>query len=164
MKLNPRELEVLKILHENERALTSTEIVNSGEELTQSTVQAVLRKLLAAELVEVQGVTHSGNVLSRTFGAYIQVQRSIDREVFGGYQKFSFHYRQDGHTCGDDGTGRGWSQERGRTGQDDQVPDRFEKESQVVCAITIHSNGKGPDTLKVSGPFCGFGTVTSCCP
>ena len=68
MKLNPRELEVLKILLESERALTSTEIVNSGEELTQSTVQAVLRKLLAAELVEVQGVTHSGNVLSRTFG------------------------------------------------------------------------------------------------
>ena len=40
MKLNPRELEVLKILHESERALTSTEIVNSGAELTQSTVQA----------------------------------------------------------------------------------------------------------------------------
>lgn len=38
MKLNPRELEVLKILLESERALTSTEIVNSGEELTQSTV------------------------------------------------------------------------------------------------------------------------------
>lgn len=69
MKLNPRELEVLKILHESDRALTSTEIVNSGEELTQSTVQAVLRKMLAAELVEVKGVTHSGNVLSRTFGA-----------------------------------------------------------------------------------------------
>lgn len=68
MRLNPRELEVLKILHENDRALTSTEIVNCGAELTQSTVQAVLRKLLAAELVEVQGVTHSGNVLSRTFG------------------------------------------------------------------------------------------------
>lgn len=69
MKLNPRELEVLKILHQSEKALTSTEIVNSGEELTQSTVQAVLRKLLANDLVEVQGVTHSGNVLSRTFGA-----------------------------------------------------------------------------------------------
>lgn len=69
MKLNPRELEVLKILHESEKALTSTEIVNSGEELTQSTVQAVLRKLLVTELVEVKGVTHSGNVLSRTFSA-----------------------------------------------------------------------------------------------
>lgn len=67
MKLNVRELEVLKILHESDRALTSTEIVNSGTELTQSTVQAVLRKLLTNELIEVQGITYSGNVLSRTF-------------------------------------------------------------------------------------------------
>jgi Uncharacterized protein conserved in archaea len=67
MKLNARELEVLKILHESDRALTSTEIVNSGTELTQSTVQAVLRKLLTNELIEVQGITYSGNVLSRTF-------------------------------------------------------------------------------------------------
>lgn len=83
MKLNPRELEVLKILHENEKAMTSTEIVNSGEELTQSTVQAVLRKMLAAELVEVRGVTHSGNVLSRTFSATdkskdILIQKFLD--------------------------------------------------------------------------------------
>lgn len=86
MKLNPRELEVLKILFENDRALTSTEIVKGGVELTQSTVQAVLRKLLAAELVEVQGVTHSGNVLSRTFGP---TKRS--REVLA--QKFLDDYR-----------------------------------------------------------------------
>lgn len=86
MKLNPRELEVLKILFENDRALTSTEIVNGGVELTQSTVQAVLRKLLAADLVEVQGVTHSGNVLSRTFGP---TKRS--REVLA--QKFLDDYR-----------------------------------------------------------------------
>lgn len=83
MKLNPRELEVLKILHENERALTSTEIVNSGEELTQSTVQAVLRKLLAAELVEVQGVTHSGNVLSRTFGATSKSKEVLTEKFLG---------------------------------------------------------------------------------
>ena len=88
MKLNPRELEVLKILHENERALTSTEIVNSGEELTQSTVQAVLRKLLAAELVEVQGVTHSGNVLSRTFGATSKSKEVLTEMFLGEIRSF----------------------------------------------------------------------------
>ena len=88
MKLNPRELEVLKILHENERALTSTEIVNSGEELTQSTVQAVLRKLLAAELVEVQGVTHSGNVLSRTFGATSKSKEVLTEKFLGDISSF----------------------------------------------------------------------------
>jgi len=88
MKLNPRELEVLKILHESERALTSTEIVNSGAELTQSTVQAVLRKLLANELVEVQGVTHSGNVLSRTFGATEKSKEVLTEKFLQDYKSF----------------------------------------------------------------------------
>lgn len=88
MKLNPRELEVLKILHESERALTSTEIVNAGAELTQSTVQAVLRKLLANELVEVQGVTHSGNVLSRTFGATEKSKDVLIEKFLQDYKSF----------------------------------------------------------------------------
>ena len=88
MKLNPRELEVLKILHESERALTSTEIVNSGAELTQSTVQAVLRKLLANGLVEVQGVTHSGNVLSRTFGPTAKSKDVLTEKFLQDYKSF----------------------------------------------------------------------------
>lgn len=47
--------------------MTSTDIVNEMRGLTQSTVIAVLRKLLQDELVEVCGVTHSGKVLSRTY-------------------------------------------------------------------------------------------------
>lgn len=88
MKLNPRELEVLKILHESDHALTSTEIVNSGAELTQSTVQAVLRKLLANELVEVQGVTHSGNVLSRTFGPTAKSKDVLTDKFLQDYRCF----------------------------------------------------------------------------
>ncbi|MDE7223962.1 MAG: MarR family transcriptional regulator [Acetatifactor sp.] len=88
MRLNPRELEVLKILHENDHALTSTEIVNCGKELTQSTVQAVLRKLLAAELVEVQGVTHSGNVLSRTFGPTEKSREVLIQKFLDDYRAF----------------------------------------------------------------------------
>lgn len=88
MKLNPRELEVLKILFDNDRALTSTEIVKGGEELTQSTVQAVLRKLLAAELVEVQGITHSGNVLSRTFGPTERSKVVLAQKFLDDYRAF----------------------------------------------------------------------------
>ncbi|MCM1118696.1 MAG: MarR family transcriptional regulator [bacterium] len=88
MKLNPRELEVLKILHESSRALTSTEIVNAGAGLTQSTVQAVLRKLLAAEMVDVQGVTHSGNVLSRTFGATERSKEVLTQKFLNDYRCF----------------------------------------------------------------------------
>ena len=66
-QLNPRELDVLNILWKKAEALTSTDIVNEQRGLTQSTVIAVLRKLLKDNLVEVAGVTHSGKVLSRTY-------------------------------------------------------------------------------------------------
>jgi len=65
--MNPRELDVLNILWKSEEPMMATDIVNAGEGLTQSTVTAVLRKLLHAKLVEVVGVTHSGKVLSRTY-------------------------------------------------------------------------------------------------
>lgn len=65
--MNPRELDVLNILWKSEEPMMATDIVNAGEGLTQSTVTAVLRKLLHANLVEVVGVTHSGKVLSRTY-------------------------------------------------------------------------------------------------
>ena len=66
-QLNPRELDVLNILWKSGEAMTSTDIVNEMRGLTQSTVIAVLRKLLKEGLVDVDGVTHSGKVLSRTY-------------------------------------------------------------------------------------------------
>ncbi len=66
-QLNPRELDVLNILWKTGQPMTSTDIVNEMRGLTQSTVIAVLRKLLKDDLVEVAGVTHSGKVLSRTY-------------------------------------------------------------------------------------------------
>ena len=65
--INPRELEILNILWNSEEPMTSSQIVNVGDMLSQSTVQTVLRKLLKAKLVEVTGVTYSGNVLNRTY-------------------------------------------------------------------------------------------------
>lgn len=66
-QMNPRELDVLNILWKSDDPMTSTDIVNEQRGLTQSTVIAVLRKLLKDDLVEVAGVTHSGKVLSRTY-------------------------------------------------------------------------------------------------
>lgn len=37
---NKRELEILKILFSSDQALTAAQIVNAGDELTQSTVQS----------------------------------------------------------------------------------------------------------------------------
>lgn len=88
MKLNPRELEVLKILHSSEQPLTSTQIVRAGDELTQSTVQAVLRKLMANDMIEVRGVTHSGNVLSRTFGATEKSKEILTQRFLDSYKDY----------------------------------------------------------------------------
>lgn len=65
--MNQRELEVLNIICASKEPVTSTDIVNCKRDLTQSTVIAVLRRLLAMGAVEVAGVTHSGKVLSRTY-------------------------------------------------------------------------------------------------
>ena len=65
--MNERELDVLSILAKKGEPMMATEIVNEKHGLTQSTVTAVLRKLLNEKLVEVAGITHSGRVLSRTY-------------------------------------------------------------------------------------------------
>lgn len=65
--MNLRELDVLNVLWKSAEPMMATDIVNSKQGLTQSTVTAVLRKLLREELVEVAGITHSGRVLSRTY-------------------------------------------------------------------------------------------------
>jgi Penicillinase repressor. len=86
--MNPRELDVLNILWKSDEPMTSTDIVNEQKGLTQSTVIAVLRKLLKDELVEVSGVTHSGKVLSRTYRP-TEASREIILENFqNDYRNF----------------------------------------------------------------------------
>ena len=65
--MNQRELDVLNIVFAAKEPVTSTQIVDAMKGLTQSTVIAVLRKLLSIGAVDVAGVTHSGKVLSRTY-------------------------------------------------------------------------------------------------
>lgn len=83
--IHPRELEILNILWNSEEALTSSDIVAEGNRLSQSTVQAVLRKLLNEGLVQVEGVTHSGNVLSRTYKPTEASREAIKEQYVNNY-------------------------------------------------------------------------------
>lgn len=65
--VHPREIEVLNILYGSEKPMISLDIVQAGNNLSQSTVQAVLRKLLNEGFIEVDGIAHSSNVLSRAY-------------------------------------------------------------------------------------------------
>lgn len=87
-QLNPRELDVLNILWKTDEPMTSTDIVSEQRGLTQSTVIAVLRKLLNENLVEVAGVTHSGKVLSRTYRPTEESRKVIMDNFAGDYASF----------------------------------------------------------------------------
>ena len=87
-RLNPRELDVLNILWKIDKPMTATDIVSEQKGLTQSTVIAVLRKLLQDELVEVTGVTYSGKVLSRTYRASEKSRKVILDNFADGYSSF----------------------------------------------------------------------------
>lgn len=88
-QMNPRELDVLNILWKTDAPMTSTDIVNEQKGLTQSTVIAVLRKLLKEGLVEVAGVTHSGKVLSRTYRPTEESRDLILQNFQNDYRNFS---------------------------------------------------------------------------
>ncbi len=68
--------------------MTAVDIVNCKAGLTQSTVTAVLRKLLREEFVEVVGVTHSGKVLSRTYRPTPASQEHLLKDVMDSYGPF----------------------------------------------------------------------------
>lgn len=89
MKLNNRELEVMGILGAAKWPLTSTGIVNTGQELTMSTVQAVIRKTQAAGYVETVGITHSSNVLSRQFALTDKGKEALLEDLVNRYRKIS---------------------------------------------------------------------------
>lgn len=87
--MNPRELDVLNILWKSDEPMMATDIVNAKLGLTQSTVTAVLRKLLNDNLVEVAGVTHSGRVLSRTYRPSEASREVILQNFTDSYNSFS---------------------------------------------------------------------------
>ncbi len=84
--IHPREQEILNILWKSEKGLTSSDIVEAGNRLSQSTVQAVLRKLAKEGLVESVGVTHSGNVLSRTYRPTEKSRKLILEQCIESYK------------------------------------------------------------------------------
>lgn len=87
-RLSPRELDVLSILCNTDKPMTSAEIVNQQRELTQSTVIAVLRIFLKDELIEVTGATYSGKVLSRTYRITEKSKEVIMENFVSSYASF----------------------------------------------------------------------------
>ena len=79
--IHPREIEIINILCGSECALSSGEIAECGNKLSQSTIQAVLRKLLNEGLIAVDGTTYSGNVLSRTYIPTEAAKQAVKQQI-----------------------------------------------------------------------------------
>lgn len=79
-KLTKRDMEILSILWDSPTSMTASQIVNSRNDLTMNTVQAILRKLLKRELIEVADIVYSGTVLSRSYRPSISQSDFIARQ------------------------------------------------------------------------------------
>ena len=79
-KLSKRQLDVMKILWDAGTPMVASDIVKAGSSLNINTVQASLRVLLKAGLIEVADIVYSGTVLSRSYRPLISRDAYFDAE------------------------------------------------------------------------------------
>jgi predicted transcriptional regulator len=87
-RLSTRELDVLSSLWNSDKPMTMTDISNSQHDLTQSTVNGVLRKLLSLDLIEVSGTARVGNTFGRTYVPKPSSKDVIMEYLSDSYKKF----------------------------------------------------------------------------
>ena len=87
-KLTSREVDIMNILWTSGKPLIASEIADCRPDLTINTVQAVLRKLLKYQLVEVADIVYSGTVLSRSYRPTITSEEFAVHEMTSDYLAF----------------------------------------------------------------------------
>ena len=87
--LTNRDLEILNTLWNSPTPLTASEIFKINTDTTMNTIQAVLRKLLRNEFIEVADIVYSGTVLCRSYkpaissNDYALSRITADYETYG---------------------------------------------------------------------------------
>lgn len=90
--LTNRERQILDIMWDSDAPMTASDIVSVCPDLTKSTVQAVLRKLLTYEYISVADIVHSGTVLCRRYRptfSRAQLLTAQLKNTFDAYQNVS---------------------------------------------------------------------------
>ena len=82
--LHQREIQVLNTIAKLDGPTISQDIAIDTK-ISQSTIQAVLRKMLAEGYVESVGFTHSGNVLTRQFVLTDKAKEDILQQMVDFY-------------------------------------------------------------------------------
>ena len=65
--ISGREFEILEIFWEQKRAFTTKQIQEINPELSLSTIQNTLKKLVKKKLIKIDDIVYSGTVLSRSY-------------------------------------------------------------------------------------------------
>ena len=88
-RVSVREIQIINTIFSSDMPMKSMDIVMKNPGLSQSTVQAILRKLLKNGLVEVVEMVHSGNVLARAFRGTEKAKEEVLMYMVDEYQKVS---------------------------------------------------------------------------
>ena len=89
LNLTKRDMDVLNILWESDEPKTATMISKSGDGLTMNTTQAVLRKLLKNNLIEIADIVYSGTVLTRSYKSVICQEEFLLQKLVHQYKSMS---------------------------------------------------------------------------
>ncbi len=89
INLTKRDMDVMNILWDSEEPKTAALIVKANPELTMNTVQAVLRKLLKNNLIEVADIVYSGTVLTRSYKSMVTQEEFLLFKMTSEYQSLS---------------------------------------------------------------------------
>lgn len=84
-----KEFEIMNILWDQERPLSSSDILQYSNHLKQSTVQVVLRKLLESNLIKVTSVSIHTKVATREFSPTLSREEYIE-SLLGKGNSFRF--------------------------------------------------------------------------
>lgn len=84
-----RELDVLMVLWESKKPLVASEIALQKNDLSVNTVQAILRKLVNKNYIEVADIIFSGKVLSRCYRAVITAENFAMNQLMGNFKQFT---------------------------------------------------------------------------
>ncbi len=88
INLTKRDMDVMNILWDSDEPKTAL-IVKAKPELTMNTVQAVLRKLLKNNLIEVADIVYSGTVLTRSYKSMVTQEEFLLFKMTSEYQSLS---------------------------------------------------------------------------
>ena len=78
----------MKIIYDANKPLIASEITLRMEGLTINTVQAMLKKLLAREVIEVADIVYSGTVLSRSYRLTSKAPKLVAKELLKEVKKY----------------------------------------------------------------------------